>query len=350
MATICSMPRASLFVDVDDNLWSCGFGVLTDQEASKVPSMVEGVPPIHSVSAFGLVLLLDVEGYVWQVQNRVANKLADIPAIKSISTGNSHALLLDVNGDVWGLGRNAHGQLGNYSRMKFDDNVYLPTKIQNIPTMQSICVAYNHSLLLDVEGRVWGSGNNGDNRLGLKNTPTVPTIIEIDTQIQSLSSGWIHSLFIDVNDSLLSCGGNRTLQQGLESKRVDKVTKHSTLPKVRLATGAQYHSIFVDMNDSVWVCGSNFTGQLGTEPNPKLPLQRAALFDSMPAVCSISSLEHSLFLDVEGSVWSCGKNDVGQLGLDEVKDQVHIPTKIESIPPIKNLVTRIFRSKSARNI
>src|SRR3990167_2807700 len=344
MATIGSGSSTSLFVDVNDRLWISGLDVFNSQSCTS-PSMVEGVPPIQLVSCFGCVLLLDVEGYVWQVQESGLNKLTDIPAIKSISAGNSHSLLLDVNGEVWGLGSNNLRQLGE----NVDDVVHLPTKIQNIP-MQSIHASYNHSLLLDVEGRVWGSGTNLNSRMGMKETPTAPTIIEIDTKIQSVSSGWVHSLFIDVNNNLLSCGANHMFQQGLDEPKIKQVKKHSKLPEVRLANGGQYHSMFVDMNDSVWVCGGNLTGLLGTARNPNLPLQRAVLFDSIPPIVSISSLDHSLYLDAEGNVWSCGKNDVGQLGLGFACEQVHIPTKIESIPCIKHPSSRPFRAKSARNI
>ena len=350
MTTIGCGPDKSLFVDVDDNLWVCGMDLFNKQEYYKVPTMVEGLPPIHSVAAFGVILLLDVEGYVWKVQESELKKLTELPAIKSISSGNSHSLLLDVNGEVWGLGSNVHGQLGIDSGEIFDEKVYLPTKIQNVPAMQSICAAYNHSLLLDAEGRVWGSGTNADSRMGLNETPKTATVIDIDTKIHSFSAGWFHSLFLDVNHSVYTCGGNQMFQQGLDGHKIGKATKHTKLRGVRLVNGGQYHSMFVDMNDSVWICGRNFNGQLGTEPCPKLQLQQAEFFDSIPPIVSISSLFHSLFLDVEGNVWSCGKNVVGQLGLGCANDQVHIPTKIESMPRIKDPVARKMRAKSARNI
>ena len=227
MTTVYSGDRISLFVDVDDRLWICGTDIF-HHNASLVnkPSVVEGLPPLQSVSAFGLFLLLDVEGYVWQVQGGVQTKLENLPKIKSISTGHAHGLLLDVNNQVWGMGENSHGQLG--FKGKNDYQQHLPTKVEDIPSIGSICASFNHSLLLDVEGRVWGSGSNGDCRLGMNpslTTIVTPKQLDIDIPIQSLSSGWIHSLFIDVNNTLHTCGGNQTLQQGLENiTKVEKVT------------------------------------------------------------------------------------------------------------------------------
>ena len=103
----------------------------------------------------------------------------------------------------------------------------------------------------------------------------------------------------------------------------------------------------MDTKDSVWACGGNSAGNLGAPSLSKLPLQQVA-FDNIPPIASISSLYHSLFLDVEGDVWACGKNDCGQLGL-ETGDQM-TPTKIETLPRIKNTASRTFRVKSARNV
>ena len=352
MTTMCSGDRTSLFVDVDDRLWICGSDVFGSNTRINTPSVVEGLPPLQSVSAFGFVLLLDVEGYVWQVQGGVPTKLENLPQIKTISTGHKHAMLLDVNNQVWGMGGNAHGQLG--IKLPIDRNNHCTIKVEDIASIESICASFNHSLLLDVEGRVWGSGSNGDCRLGMDSSTTTPKVIDIDIPIQSLSSGWVHSLFIDVNNTLHTCGGNQTLQQGLENiVKVEKVTKHATLPEIRLAFGGYYHSLFVDTKDSVWACGGNSAGQLGIPPVLKSPLQQVAAFDNIPPIASISSLYHSLFLDVEGDVWACGKNDCGQLGLGTVESTMHTPTKIESLPRIKNaskFQNSRFRAKSARNI
>ena len=58
-----------------------------------------------------------------------------------------------------------------------------------------------------------------------------------------------------------------------------------------------------------------------------------------------------MFLDQDGSVYICGSNKYGQLGLGHT-NFVGIPTKIEGLPQIDHLGTpkkKIIYHKNARN-
>ena len=78
------------------------------------------------------------------------------PKIKQISCGQSHTLLLTENGCVWSYGWNSFGQLGN--GQSFNDCCYHPKRIQYLINksikIQSISTGYSHNILLDVNGQV----------------------------------------------------------------------------------------------------------------------------------------------------------------------------------------------------
>ena len=100
-----------------------------------------------------------------------------------------------------------------------------------------------------------------------------------------------------------------------------------------IATG-DTHSLYLDISGSVWSCGVNGAGQLGfgdQTPRPK----PAKL--NLPKIISVSAgNNHSLFLDCNGIVWSCGNNQTGQLGLGD-KIQRSTPEKITSLPSITSI-------------
>src|SRR3990167_353378 len=52
---------------------------------------------------------------------------------------------------------------------------------------------------------------------------------------------------------------------------------------------------------------------------------------------------HSLFLDCEGSVWSCGNNEMGQLGVGDNINRKQ-PSKITNLPPIRSIHPGFFSS------
>ena len=95
------------------------------------------------------------------------------------------------------------------------------------------------------------------------------------------------------------------------------------------------HSLFLDSTGSVWSCGNNQYGQLGLgdTTNRNQPVK----IGSLPRIVSVSAGSNfSVFLDHEGVVWSCGNNEYGRLGLGNTS-QRKVPVKIESLPKIKSI-------------
>lgn len=97
--------------------------------------------------------------------------------------------------------------------------------------------------------------------------------------------------------------------------------KIDNLPPITSLSAGDGFSLFLDENGSVWSCGRNDHGQLGLGDtnNRNIP----ELIKNLPKIKSVFTLGFaSLFLDSEGSVWSVGDNRYGQLGLGSEADNL----------------------------
>ena len=84
---------------------------------------------------------------------------------KSISASYEHSLIIDINNKVWSFGNNNYGQLGLGDHGK-NTNKDKPTMIHNI-TAKAISTGGNHSLIIDMNDKVWSFGRNYFGQLGL---------------------------------------------------------------------------------------------------------------------------------------------------------------------------------------
>ena len=110
-----------------------------------------------------------------------------------------------------------------------------------------------------------------------------------------------------------------------------------------VCASGQYHCLFLDSLASVWSCGSNQYGGLGLgHSTTKLTPEK---INNLPPIISISAgYEFSLFVDANGRVWSCGNNENGRLGLGDVKNHRNIPEQIKNLPAIKSALALALSS------
>src|SRR3990167_2160331 len=102
--------------------------------------------------------------------------------------------------------------------------------------------------------------------------------------------------------------------------------------------------MFVDEQGNVWACGGNKNGELGLgHANLTYSPQKNNILSGIAAVAG-GNANYTVFLDNAGniytiftlSVWSCGTNEFGQLGLGDTVDR-NTPQKLNYIPPIARL-------------
>ncbi|KAF7219605.1 probable E3 ubiquitin-protein ligase HERC4 [Nothobranchius furzeri] len=94
------------------------------------------------------------------------------------------------------------------------------------------------------------------------------------------------------------------------------------------------HTAFLLEDGTVYTCGCNDLGQLGHEKSRKRPEQVVAL-DAQIIVAVSCGESHTLALNDKGQVFSWGLGSDGQLGLNNFEECVRVPRNIKSLSYIQ---------------
>jgi alpha-tubulin suppressor-like RCC1 family protein len=361
-------PQQTQFTDLPPDM----FGVICNQSSIKdlrniidtnralrdacTPILKEKINKLQISAGFNHSLALDENGNVWSCgynpygglglgdySNRNIFTKTNLGNIKQISGGKYYSLALDNNGNVWSCGFNRYGQLGlgNY----VNKNIFTKTNLGNI---KQISAGGNHSLALDNSGNVWSCGNNmsGQSGLGYNNDNTnvfkqIPNL----TNIKQISVGEEYSLALDNKGNVWSCGDNPYGQLGLGNNNNSDVFTQTKLRNVIQISAGGKHSLALDNNGNVWSCGFNGYGQLGlgnNDDNTNLFKQTSFVREEVARQLPLTNIiqisaggYHSLALDNNGNIWSCGFNEFGQLGLKDNENRyLFKKTKINNIVKI----------------
>lgn len=102
------------------------------------------------------------------------------------------------------------------------------------------------------------------------------------------------------------------------------------------------HTVILDSDGKVWTCGCNKYGQLGH--GDVLSRSIFTKVEDIPFIISISYIvSHTLFIDSNGEVYGCGLNNHGQLGIGNNENQLK-PVKIEGLRDIIFILATYERS------
>ncbi|XP_063817684.1 probable E3 ubiquitin-protein ligase HERC4 isoform X1 [Pseudophryne corroboree] len=93
------------------------------------------------------------------------------------------------------------------------------------------------------------------------------------------------------------------------------------------------HTVFVLDDGTVYTCGCNDLGQLGHERGRKKPEQVGAL-DAQNIVAVSCGEAHTLALNDKGQVFSWGLTKDGQIGIHVIEECVRVPRNIKSLSDI----------------
>lgn len=271
--------------------------------------------------------------------------------IKSITSGQRHALVLTEDNILYSFGVNAEGQLG----IGTTDNSDIPVKVAdsadgtfiNDGRVKKVTAFGTHTLILTTDGVVYSFGDNDYGQLGIGTSGTGlfeskpvklgnsadGTFIN-DGRVKDITTGNAHSLILTTDGVVYSFGWNRNGQLGIGSS---STSTSKNLPvkinnsadstfindgRVKEIEAGQFHSGIVTNDGVAYTFGYNYYGQLGngstasTENTPvKMVSSEDGTFvnDGRVKELSFGRLQ-TVILTTSGSLFTVGYNAQGQLG------------------------------------
>ena len=195
---------------------------------------------------------------------------------------------------------------------------------KEVPIKQIAC-GYRHVMALKENGDLWGAGYNGNGQLGLGDFSSRDTFHKITSSVAQVACGEAHTVILKTDGSVWSCGNNYSNQLGYSSSNTSTFTKVTTNVSntKQIACGSE-HTVILKTDGSVWACGDNYYGQLGvgsTSSTKTIFTQATTNINNDVKEIACGDY-HTAILKNDGSVWCCGLNDDGQLGISSYDNAI----------------------------
>lgn len=221
-----------------------------------------------------------------------------------------------TQGGLWGWGSNFFGHLGNDTRTHVSSPVQTITSGTN---WKLVAAGDYHAGGIKTDGTLWLWGNNlygqlGDNTANNKSSPV--QTVSGGSNWKQLSAGRSYTGAIKTDGTLWLWGRNFYGQVGDNSN----VNKSSPVQIVggggnwKLIACGRYHCAAIKTDGSLWSWGNNNYGQLGdnTGTRKSSPVQIVGGGSDWKMVAC--GYEHTAAIKTNGTLWLWGNGTSGQLG------------------------------------
>jgi hypothetical protein len=275
--------------------------------------------------------------------------LSAFSAAQTIAAGWYHSIAVCPDSTVWDWGANAdRNVLGDGSNTSSN----VPVQVSSLTGVIAVSGGVCHSLALKSNGTVWSWGWNQYGQLGngvLNDTNYTPLQVNILNGVKAISAGGFHNLALKNDSTLWSWGYNVNGELGLGIwSDTNVATQINSLSGITAISAGGHHSLVIKSDSTVWAWGWNNHGQLGdgTNNDSNVPLQVTGLTGIIAV--SANGETNSLALKSDGTVWTWGWNNYGQLGDGTYLDS-YIPVKINSLTGIKSIGGGIYYSLALKS-
>jgi alpha-tubulin suppressor-like RCC1 family protein len=178
-------------------------------------------------------------------------------SFSSIACGGYFSVALDTNGFIWTVGDNKFGQLGLGLTPEVAHSLIRNPSLSNI---QMISTGYFTVLHLDSDGNIFGHGNNAFGQLsatGSNSKVTIPTKVQCDVPFVMIAAGVSFSLALDVFGNVWGCGSNSFGALGPLPAYTSHFCKIEGLENCSFVGASSDASFIRDNNNQVLGMGSN---------------------------------------------------------------------------------------------
>lgn len=280
----------------------------------------------------------------------IPNQVKNLSEIVAIAAGEGFSMALDREGTLFAWGLNADGQLGvdsnNTQGLQNMKAIPLPMRVK-IPAVKSISTGARHVVVLDADGSVWAFGSDsrgqlGDGRGGIYFNRSQPSKISGLAGVKQIAAGNSMSLFLQQDDTIWAVGQFNT---EVDIFSVSPTQIQGLPPVQQIFCGpSAMHVLVVDKNGACWVWGLNTSGQLGDgsvneigtllKGRGKYPPLKLNWIKNITTAALGGN--HSLAIDPDGFLWAWGNNWHCQLGIGKKSRYELKPQKVNFFQNVSN--------------
>lgn len=240
-------------------------------------------------------------------------------------TDAGYTILIKQDGTMWGYGANGYGQLGNNTVAATTLNgTNQLLKLNSVSTWAMVSGSQYSTLATRTDGTLWAWGTNGYGQIGDLTVVDRSSPVQVGTStnwstadVKKLAgAGAGTSYAIKTDNTLWSWGRN---VYGLLGANIATTTNYSSPVQVgtdqawKQVSGGSDHVLAVKTDGTLWSWGRNNNGQLGqsTVISRSSPVQ-VGTDTTWSYVTAVSG--SSFAIKTDNTLWAWGYNAVGQLG------------------------------------
>ena len=299
----------SLAIKVDQTLWAWGYnykGQLginrTDPSYTRSEVGNGGWKDVAAGNEHSVGVTVDGSLLAWGVGYMLGTGSTSTAAVRApvlvgvdtdwdiVSAGANHSVALKTDGSLWAWGINLYGQLGDGTVT----SSFTPKQVGPLDaSWLAISAGYAFTVAIKDDGTLWTWGWDSNGALGLGDQATthqrIPVQVGTDTDWDKISAGGHHALAIKKNGSLWGWGANSDGQVG--------------------------DGTYVDKNEPVWIDASG-------------DVHWKDISAGGPGWTINNGGAHSAGIKLDGTVWTWGHNQDGQLGKGLYDNSNIVPEQI----------------------
>ena len=236
---------------------------------------------------------------------------------KQVSGGSGHIAAIKTDGTLWTWGNNSNGKLGTNDTTQRRTPVQ--TFVEGTNWNQVACGAFL-TAAIKTDGTLWTWGNNGYGGLGTNDTTERRTPVQEyygGTNWKQVACGGNHMAAIKTDGTLWTWGNNNYYQLGdgtsiLRSTPIQTLNGGSNWKQV--ACG-RFHTAAVKTNGTLWTWGNNDEGQIGDNTSLNQRFTPTQTFNGGTNWKQVAcGRYYTTAVKTDGTLWSWGNNGNGQLG------------------------------------
>ena len=251
---------------------------------------------------------------------------------KQASAGLLHTAAIKNNGTLWSWGYNGYGELAISEDDPTQRLIPVQAAIGGTNWEQVSCGSY-HSAAVKTDGTLWTWGRNNEGQLGLGGFAAQDDPVQVSvgtTNWKQVACERYYTAAIKTDGTLWTWGYNAYGQLG------DNTTIRKNTPAQTSLGGTDWkqvacgygHTSAVKTNGTLWTWGRNNQGQLGngtSGTNTSTPTQVSVGSTNWKQVACGEG--HTVAIKTDGTLWAWGYNVFGQLGDNTLNNKL-TPTQV----------------------